>query len=142
MIQTICRSCGLRFEPTHPRQHICADCEEGNASISLLGETEPDPVGAILGTGYYRFSSPVGIDGLCKVNGGRLDLLAVISREPSKGHLREFLRQAKEHYRTVCVWHVDNPALGPALERYGFTPETEIQPDGEIVPGYRWDKKP
>lgn len=105
----------------------------------VLGRTEPDPAGLILGTGYERFESPTGIDGLAKENGDRLDVLAVYAREHGQGAFREFIRLAKKEYRTVCVWLDDNPAIGPALQRYGFTPETEIQPDGEIVTGWRWD---
>ena len=26
------------------------------------------------------------------------------------------------------------------LRKWGFTPETEIQADGEVLDGYRWDK--
>lgn len=110
--------------------------------MSVLGQTRPDRIAQILGTGYERFNSLTGVDGLAKVNGDRLDVLAVHTPEPfqNRGCCREFVRQAKEQYCTVCIWHVDNQTLAGALKRYGFTPETEIQSDGEIVPGWRWDK--
>lgn len=109
---------------------------------ALLGPTEPDPFGLFLGTGYQRFESPCGIHGLAKESGDRLDVLAVYAAEAGKGQFREFIRLAKEQFQTVCVWFDDNPALGPALKRYGFTPETEIDGSGEVLTGWRWDKTP
>jgi hypothetical protein len=118
-------------------------CERGGFACSdLLGVIEPDPIGQILGTGYMRFESPTGLDGLAKWTDERLDLLAVVTRTPGKGCFREFIRRAQAVWQTVCVWHDDNPLVGHALFRYGFTPETEILADGEVVSGWRWDKTP
>lgn len=108
---------------------------------AVLWHTEDDPVGKLLCTGYRRFESSCGISGLYKENGDRLDVLAVIAREHGRGQFREFIELAKTEYKTICVWHDDNPAVGPALSRYGFTPETEIDGiTGEIMTGWRWDK--
>jgi len=107
--------------------------------MSFLGEMIPDPVGVVLGTGYMRFESACGIDGLAKVTGDRLDILAVAARTTGKGQFRKFITLAKQEFKTVCVWEDWNPILGPALARYGFTPEKEIQADGEVVDGWRWD---
>lgn len=111
--------------------------------LPVLGPVEPDPIGLILGTGYMRFEAPCGVDGLAKtdaIEGGRIDILAVHARTPGKGQFREFIQQCKQHYGTICVWEDWNPAIGPALQRYGFTPETEIQGNGEAVNGWRWDR--
>jgi GNAT superfamily N-acetyltransferase len=108
--------------------------------VELLGTVEPDPAGVILGTGYMRFKSPIGVDGLAKWTEERLDILAVHTDERGKGHFREFIRQAKERYKTICVWEDFNPVVGKALARYGFKPDIEIQIDGEILVGWRWEK--
>lgn len=111
------------------------------ASLStLLGTWEPDPYGQILGTGYNRFKSPLGIDGLAKWNGERFDLLAVHAANPGTGQFRNWLAQVREQFKTVCVWQIENPALEAALKRYGFTPEVEIDRFGEVLTGLRWDK--
>lgn len=97
-------------------------------------------VSEILGDDYQQFFAPCGCKGLAKEKDGRLDILAVDALQPGSGQFREFIRLAKLHYRTVCVWLDMNPIIGQALARYGFTPETEIQADGEIITGWRWDK--
>lgn len=107
----------------------------------LLGEVSPDPVGQILGAKYSRFSSPYGVDGLGFWTQDRLNLLAVHARAPGRGQFHRFIADAKCQWKTICVWEVWNEFLGPVLERYGFTPEIEIQPDGEVLKGFRWDRK-
>lgn len=108
----------------------------------VLGETQEHWASQILGTGYRQFNSPSGIGGLAKEkeDGNRLDILAVHSETPRAGQFRQFIGQCKEQYKTICVWVVDNITLRAALIRYGFTEETEVQPDGEYVNGFRWDK--
>lgn len=108
----------------------------------VLGHTEPDFVGQLLGTGYQRFRSPTGCEGLAKEKDNRLDVLAVVATTEKTGQFRNFVAMAQEQYQTICVWHDWNPVIGPALERYWFTPETEI--DGltnEKMVGWRWDRK-
>lgn len=107
--------------------------------VSLLGRVQPDPVGQLLHTGYMRFYSPFGIDGLAKTKPDRLDLLAVFADRPGTGQFRRFIAQAKLEYKTICIWHIANPVLESVLARYGFNPETEIQGDGEAIAGRRWD---
>jgi hypothetical protein len=111
---------------------------------TVFSREEPDYISQMLGTRFNRFESLCGICGLAKDNGfGRLELLAVSSNDPGNGQFREFIKLCKSHYQTICVWHVDNPFLGPCLERYGFYFTTEISglSDGEILEGYRWDKQ-
>lgn len=107
--------------------------------MNPIGKTTPSFIGVMLGTGYDEFQSPSGIGGLCKVTGDRLDLLAVHASIEGKGQFREFIRQCKEWFKTICVWHIANPVVEGALERYGFTPETEIDGQGETMTGMRWD---
>lgn len=111
-----------------------------NPHDPLLGKAESDPVGEMLGTGYMKFRSPLLIEGLAKWSNDRLDLLAIISVQRRHGAFREFISQAKQRFKTICVWEDWNPVVGPALERYGFTRETEIQGWGEAVNGWRWDR--
>lgn len=98
----------------------------------------PDPIGVMLGTGYHRFEHASGIEGLARVIGDQLDVLAVISPNPGKGQFREFIGAAKRAFRTVAVWEVWNPIIGPALQRYGFTPAQCVETDGEINRGWQW----
>lgn len=109
------------------------------AALTLLGVVEPDPIGVILGTGYMRFQSPNGLGGLAKWTDDRLDLLAVHAFVEGRGMFRDFIASAKREWKTVCVWEDWNPIVGAALERYGFSRETEIQGDGEVITGWRWD---
>jgi hypothetical protein len=108
--------------------------------LPLLGTVEPDQVGQILGTGYMRFASPIGLCGLAKWSDERLDLLAVDAHPPGQGQFRAFIAAAKQVYKTICVWEDWNPVVGEALARYSFQRETEIQGDGEVLTGWRWDK--
>jgi len=107
----------------------------------LLGSNRPDPCSLILGTGYSQFHSFAGIDGLAKWTDSRLDLLVVHTFLPGQGEFRTFIKSAKTYFRTICIWEVWNPWLGEVLLRYGFTPETEVQSNGEVAEGFRWDEK-
>lgn len=84
---------------------------------------------------FTDFAEDYGIEGLSRVQGDTLFVLAVLSTR--KGAFREFIRQAKERYRHVVVLEVMNPIVAGALERYGFC-KTEELIDGEMVKGYRW----
>ncbi len=96
----------------------------------------PDPISDMLGTGYKRFESSVGINGLAKVSGKRLDILAVIARTPGKGQFRRFIAAAKNAYETVAVWEDWNPVIGEALQRYGFRKTSMIGDDGKASAGW------
>ena len=108
---------------------------------NVLGVIAPDPIGKQLGTGYERFSSSCGIDGLAKVNGYRLDVLAVINPTGRPGRFRLFITLCKVEFDTICIWNITNPIVAGALTRYGFTAEVEITNLGEAIEGMRWDKK-
>lgn len=107
---------------------------------AVFKHSAPDPVGQLLGTGYDRFESVRGIDGLGKEKDGRLDVLAVHATKPGTGQFRAFIGHCKQHYRTVCVWEIFNPTVEQALKKYGFTEAHEIDGmTGEQLKGYRWD---
>ncbi len=106
--------------------------------MSVLGITMPDPAGQLLNTGYDRFESETGIHGLAKSEENRLDILAVVAMEEGTGQFREFIKQCKAEYTTVCIWEVWNPQLQEVLPRYGFQRTTEFQVD-EVTHGWRWD---
>lgn len=109
----------------------------------FINDMGPDPIGLALGFGeraYHRFSTREGVGGLAKWTDERLDILAVHSDVLGHGRFREFIAKCKERFSTICIWEVWNLTLGHALERYGFHDETEIQGDGEVVSGMRWDK--
>jgi hypothetical protein len=103
----------------------------------------PDPISAILGTGYGRFEHESGIEGLCKITGGVIEILAVLSTNPGNGNFRSFMDYLKHEFSTVKVWHIESDFLAEALLRYGFRPWSEkfcIQGEWETSEGFRWDK--
>lgn len=110
-----------------------------NIAPAIFKSVEPDPVGTLLSTGYQRFSAFNGLKGLAKSAHGRLDILALVNDTSTRGLVRQFITHAKQEFLTICVWEIWNPALHDALLRYGFTPETEVGPDGVPVTGLRWD---
>ena len=56
---------------------------------ALFSAWTPDPVGTMLGTGYMRFETRIGIQGLTRMdNEGGLDILAVVSESPGNGKFR------------------------------------------------------
>lgn len=99
---------------------------------------KPDPVGVILETGYRKFRHRSGIEGLAKVTGDMLEILAVFATVQGTGQFRQFIAEAKERFATVIVWEDWNPAVGAALKRYGFDRHGRIEPDGEQLVGWRF----
>lgn len=95
-----------------------------------LGKITIDPIGQELGTGYMRFVSPLGVDGLVKARSPRLDLLFVGTSYPGTGQFRRFIAQAKTEFGTICIWEVWSDVLQIVLPRYGFVPATDFV-DGE-----------
>ena len=109
--------------------------------MGVLGITKPDLVSELLGTGFRRFYSSTGINGLAKMIGeDRLDILAVDATNPGTGQFRVFIEQAKKEFATIYLWEVWNPILAETLQRYGFQACTQVDKDtGEILNGYRHD---
>jgi hypothetical protein len=112
-----------------------------STATSFLGELKPHPVGVVLGTGYNYFAAACGIDGLAKIEGDTLNILAVYARKQGSGQFREFIRLAKLEFKTVCIWEVFNPWLDDCLKRYGFKPAFTIAAHDEILQGWRWDRE-
>lgn len=114
--------------------------EDSRVNATILGELTLDPVSQVLGTGYLRFQSPTGIDGLAKVKENRLDLLAFNALVPGVGQFRRFIGRCKREYETICIWEVWNPWLHEVLQRYGFRAYSEVDRDtDERLEGYRYD---
>ena len=110
-----------------------------NTMHAILGPTETDPLAQMLGTGFCRFHSPLGIKGLARENPGKLELLAVDATHPGTGQFREFVKQLKNCYPVICVWFDWNPLVGPMLARYGFTKHSEIDSRGETLEGWKYE---
>jgi hypothetical protein len=107
----------------------------------LVLQWAPDKVGATLGTGCMRFVSNYGIDGLAINAEPRIDVLAVVSADPGKGHFREFVRALKRQYDQVRFFAIFNPVVGKALKRYNFTPCKETAWDGDVLEGMQWERR-
>ena len=102
-----------------------------------------DPIGVALGfgnRGYHRFTTKSGVGGLAKWTQDRLDILAIHSDIEGKGYVRDFFRFCQGQFKTIGIWCIWNSNLASALKRYGFEEEVEVQGDGEILEGMRWDK--
>lgn len=107
---------------------------------AFFSEAMPDPVGEILGTGYWRFVTPFGIDGLAKWTHDRIDVLAVGAYRPGRGAFRTFIEQVKKHFDSVYLWHIMNPLMHGILTGYGFTEAEQVE-GGEKMKGYKWERK-
>jgi hypothetical protein len=101
--------------------------------------------------GYSEFKSPIGISGMCRVDGRRVQFLAVDSIQPGNGLFRDFIIAVKKEFDRIDLMFVESPILLSCLPRYGFKPYQERQflkstsrfPElsrWEHVEGYRWDK--
>ena len=108
-------------------------------SHSFMGTRKVDPAGQILGTDYDRFESLLGIDGLAKETGDRLEILAVLARNAGTGQFRRFIAECKRHYKTVCIWEDWNPLVADALLRYGFRRSSTHTVEGELLIGWKWE---
>ena len=103
----------------------------------VLGVITIDPIGLVLNTGFNKFSSCVGVDGLAKWDETTLELLSVVANQPGTGQFRQFMDQCRSFFQTIIVWEVWNDALAKALIRYGFSPHNSFR-DEEILNGYKW----
>jgi hypothetical protein len=104
----------------------------------LFDVLTPDPVGEILGTGFQRFAvHRFELNGLLKITGDSLEILAVVSENEDRGNFRDFIDACKDRFREVIVWHIDNPIVESALSRYGFVATQKFERD-ERIPGMIW----
>lgn len=109
--------------------------------MTVLGHTTEDPISVALETGYRRFYSPFGVEGLARVQGPKLEILAIAATLPHQGLFRAFITKAKEEFQIICIWEVWNEFLPAVLVRYGFHPITQLDPvTCEITSGFKWTK--
>lgn len=101
---------------------------------------EIDPTGVALDTGFMRFETKYGIDGLAKLDGDNLEVLAVVSTNPRQGRFRDFIAAAKITFASIAVLEIWEPIVEAALGRYGFTAFERTEPDGERVTGMIWKR--
>lgn len=103
---------------------------------------QPDPIANMLGTRFNRFETAVGIEGLAREDHPeKIEVLAVASTDEGKGQFRSFIELLKQHYKIICIWHDMNPILTEALKRYGFEHEVTVDEFGELLTGWRWERK-
>jgi hypothetical protein len=103
----------------------------------VVGLLTPDPLGVELGTHLMRFSNKsLQVDGLCKVAGRRIDLVAICSRDCNKGNVSKFFDQLMAAYRAIYVWEIWSPVIKQMLFRRGFMAIREQQ--DVIVEGMMW----
>jgi len=109
---------------------------------TLFSAWIPDPLSELLKTGYRRFETRIGIQGLARMDNERgLDILAVVSSRPGEGKFRQFIATAQQSFDRVAVWVDFNPLVGKALRRYGFVRAQCTEPDGEVCQGWQWRRQ-
>lgn len=91
------------------------------------------------GTQFCSFMTPT-VHGLARVEGKRIDLLAVVAVVSGRGDFGRFVDDLKRSYETIAVWEIWNADLNSMLHRRGFKPVRE-DVDGDLVTGVRWDRK-
>ena len=91
-----------------------------NVEVSLFTKVFTDEVGYLLGTGFQNFETDLFIKGLMKVDGDRLDILAVFSEKRRQGNFRAFIERAKTHFKVIGVWDI----LGEVLDGWIWTKVT------------------
>lgn len=105
----------------------------------VVGQLFPDDTAIKLGTGYSQFRCwTFKMDGLCKVNGRHIEILAIVSNQPGQGMFREFVRALKPVYDSITFWADMNPILSNALHRYGFVRVDSVDSDGSRIRGWQW----
>lgn len=105
--------------------------------VPVLGELREQPEHRRL-TDFMEFRSPFGVDGLARVRGNRLEILAVISVEEGKGHFRDFVSACQQRYVGIRFWALMNPELEKALTRYGFYGGNDVDEFGDVVDVMDW----
>lgn len=97
------------------------------------------PFAVSTGTEFCSFQTPT-VHGLARVEGKRIDLLAVVAVVTGRGDFGRFVDDLKRSYETIAVWEIWNADLNSMLHRRGFKPVRE-DVDGDLVTGVRWDRK-
>lgn len=107
---------------------------------SFFSSWKPDRIGLILGTGMMRFTHQSGCDGLARIDGDSLFVLAVGTQAEGQGNFRAFINDAKASFFRVVLMHDVNPVVTSALARYGFK-RVVIWEQGEEIPSWEWRHK-
>lgn len=105
----------------------------------LLAWDPGRPYAGLFQTGYEAFTAPCGIDGLARIDGEHLHVLAVVSAGP--GAFRRFVQLAKLEFAAITVWEVWNPIARDALLRYDFEPTRGRDADGKPTTGLTWSRQ-
>lgn len=131
------------------------EVERGRASMSrklpklprfpVIGRLTPYPTALILGTGFSIFDC-TNWNGLARVDGERIDILAISTAPVGAGYCRKFFGQLKDAYMTIKVYAIENEILREALLRWGFTPfkEADILMPGQEeawIEGLQWTRR-
>lgn len=109
---------------------------------AIFTSCRPDPASIVLKTGWLRYNSRQGIDGLVRFKKYDCELLFVGASNPGTGQFRRFIDALKLKYDSVTIFAVWNEKLPEILLRYGFKEWSGVEPDGEVVSGYRWVSSP
>lgn len=105
----------------------------------VIGELVPHWCSEMLNSPFMEFHCDIGIDGLAKVDeDGTLNLLSVIAAHERCGYFREFIRQCKQHYKSIRVWAVMNDVMPVLLTRYGFVKGHDMGFDGRMEEVWDW----
>lgn len=91
-------------------------------------------------TSFFHFKTTVGVQGLARVNGHHLEILAVHSSHPGRGDFRNFIANCKRSYASIRFWALLNPELAKTLTRYGFYGGFDTDEFGEMVDVMDWNK--
>lgn len=93
---------------------------------------------------YCHFTTRLGIEGLARVTGADLELLAVHATKPGTGRFRRFIIEAKARFASITLWSIVNSEMVPTLARYGFGPcvgpDTALDGTPSTTEGMRWRK--
>lgn len=106
----------------------------------VIGPLTPDLAGELFETGFQCFRAGT-VHGLARVDAlGTLDILAIASDEPGRGHVSAFLAACQAAYPKIHMLFVANPRLAAMLAKRGFR-ETTWAERGEVVEGWMWERK-
>lgn len=93
---------------------------------------------------YSHFTTRLGIEGLARVTGADLELLAVNATKPGTGQFRRFITEAKTRFASITLWSIVNDEMVPTLARYGFGPcvgpDRKLDGTPSTTEGMRWRK--
>lgn len=102
----------------------------------VLGELHP---WLVIDASWGQYETPT-MHGLARVDGKRVDVLAMAATTPGIGDGGRFLADLMRAYQTVRVYEVMDRTLEAMLRRRGFVPFEETEPDGCTTDGFVWTR--